>query len=290
MSSALPSNEPALDQLPSGGPDGPAPASVRPAWRPSGVASAFLIGLSGTLLGALLVGTVAVIFGAHSSNLPSGVNVLLTVVQDVAFVGAAVFIASRVARPAAWQFGLRGTRFWPAVGWIVVAFVAFAALSQLYTLVVDVGPQEKLPEQLGADGGTLALVLAAVLVTIIAPIAEELFFRGFVFGSLRNWHGTAVAAGLTGLLFGAIHAGSAPSAKYLPILAIFGVVLCLLYARTRSLYPCIVLHSINNCVAFAGTRDGWGWQYAVLLGGALGTIGVLALLVRRVAAPAPPLA
>lgn len=293
MSSALPSNEPALTRPPSERPelpDGVAPTPVRPAWQPLGVLLAFGLGLALTLAGGVLVGGVAAAFGADVHDLPSGVNVLLTVVQDAAFVGAAVFVASKVAKPAAWQFGLRGTRMWPAVGWAAVAFVAFAALSQVYSLLVDIGPQEKLPDQLGADGSTLALVLAAALVTVVAPIAEELFFRGFVFGTLRGWRGTGVAAVLTGALFGAIHAGSAPSAKYLPILAIFGWVLCLLYARTGSLYPCICLHAINNCIAFGGTQHGWGWQYVALLAGSLGVIAVLATVVDHRAAPAPALA
>ncbi len=268
-------------------PDGVEPTPLMPRWTPSGVLVAFTLGLAGTLVGALLVGAIAVAFGAESDNLPSGVNIVLTIVQDAAFIGAALFVASMVARPAPWHFGLRGARPGPFVGWVVVAFLAFGAFGALYQLVVDIGPQEELPDELGADNGTLALVAAAFLVTVVAPIAEELFFRGYVFGALRNWKGMWVGAVLTGLLFGAIHLGSAPEVLYLPLLAVFGFVLCLLYVRTRSLYPCIVLHALNNCVAFAGARDGWDWEIAVLLAGSLGAITLFSLLVRRFGPPAP---
>ncbi len=202
-------------------------------------------------------------------------------------MGAAVYVAAKVARPAPWQFGLRGVRPRTFVAGVVLAFLAFSVFSLVYGAAVDVGAQEELPDELGADGSTLALVAAAFLVTVVAPIAEELFFRGYVFGALRRWRGMWVGAVLTGALFGAIHLGSAPDVLYLPLLGVFGVVLCLLYARTGSLYPCIVLHALNNCVAFAGTQDGWDWQVAVLLAGSMGAIALFALLVRRVGGPAP---
>ena len=269
-------------------PDGAQPTPVRPAWRPYGVFLAFALGLGGTLAAAVLISGIAVAFGADSSRLPPGVNVLLTIAQDIAFVGAAVFVVSRVARPAAWQFGLRGTRPKAFVGWLLVAFLGFVLLSAAYSALVDIGPQEDLPDELGADGSTAALFAAAFLVTVVAPVAEELFFRGFVFTSLRRW-GLWPAALLTGTIFGAIHLGSAPDVLYLPILAIFGVVLCLLYWKTNSLYPAIALHAINNCIAFAGTRDGWSWEYAVLLAVSLGSIALIGLLVHRVSGPAPRL-
>ena len=62
------------------------------------------------------------------------------------------------------------------------------------------------------------------------------------------------AAIITGLVFGAIHAGSAP-AGFLCRSPFFGFVLCLLYWRTGSLYPCIALHALNNSLAFGVTRS-----------------------------------
>lgn len=270
-------------------PDGVEPTPVRPRWKPSGVLVAFALGLAGTLIGALVISVIAVALGADADDLPPGVNIGLTIVQDAAFIGAALFLASTVARPEPWQFGLRGTRVGPFVGWILVAFFGFSIFGAIYSEVVGIGSQEDLPDELGADNGTAALIAAAFLVTVIAPIAEEFFFRGYVFGALRNWKGMWVGAALTGTIFGAIHLGSSPDVLYLPLLAAFGFILCLLYVKTGSIYPCIVLHAINNCVAFAGTRDGWDWEVAVLLAGSLGTIALFGLVMRRFGARPPAL-
>ncbi len=270
-------------------PDGVEPTPLEPAWTPMGVLYTFGLGLAGTLIGLLLVVTVAAAFGADADDLPPGVNLLLTVVQDAAFVGAALFIASTVARPAPWQFGLRGIRAGPFVGWILVAYLAFGVFAFLYGALVEVTEDADQLDTIGADDGLLGLLAAAFLVTVIAPIAEEFFFRGYVFGALRRWRGAWVGAAITGAIFGAIHLGSTPDARAIPVLAFLGFVLCALYIMTRSLYPSIVMHAINNCIAFAALRDGWTWEVAVLLAGSLGCIGLFALVVRRFGGPAPAL-
>ena len=74
---------------------------------------------------------------------------------------------------------------------------------------------------------------------VIAPICEEFFFRGFIFGALRHWKinfagrdiGTLFAAIVTGILFGLAHTGSA-SSQYLIPLGFLGFVLCVVRWRT----------------------------------------------------------
>jgi uncharacterized protein len=117
-------------------------------------------------------------------------------------------------------------------------------------------------------------------------VAEEVFFRGYFFTALRNWKGVWPAAILTGLVFGAIHAGSAPIGYLVP-LAVFGFGLCLLYWKTGSLYPCIALHAINNSIAF-GVTQSWDWQIPLLVIGSLGIIGLLMLAVGERAPRAAP--
>src|SRR6202011_6142117 len=122
----------------------------------------------------------------------------------------------------------------------------------------------KLPKELGVSKSPVALVGATVFVCVVAPIAEEFFFRGFIFGALRQMRivvagrelGTWVAAAITGILFGLAHTGSA-SSRYLIPLGFLGFVLCVLRWRMRSLYPCMALHSINNSLALGVSQLRW---------------------------------
>ena len=82
---------------------------------------------------------------------------------------------------------------------------------------------------------------------IAAPISEEICFRGMLFGGLRERLPRLAAALLAGLVFGGLHALTGVTA--VPPLIVFGFVLALLYERTGSIVPCILLHMLNNSVA-----------------------------------------
>ena len=204
--------------------------------------------------GALVVYVVAAATGASLSDPPPAVDISATLLQDVSFIAAALVFAAMVARPRPWHFGLRMPRVWPAVGYVVAGYLVFLALAAAWSAALNLHEKDDIVDQLGAGSSDVALAAVAVLVCIVAPIAEEFFFRGYFFGALRNWRGVWPAAALTGLVFGAIHVGSAPVGFLVP-LAFFGFLLCLVYQRTRSLYPCMALHCINNSIAFGVGRE-----------------------------------
>jgi hypothetical protein len=64
------------------------------------------------------------------------VNISATIVQDLAFVGAALLFASISGRPLPEQFGLRPTAFWPAVGWMAAAFAAFYVFTLVWVSIL----------------------------------------------------------------------------------------------------------------------------------------------------------
>jgi membrane protease YdiL (CAAX protease family) len=111
-------------------------------------------------------------------------------------------------------------------------------------------------------------------------MAEEFFFRGFLFGVLRRMRvvvggrelGPWLAAVIVGLLFGLAHYDSAQP-QFLVPLGFLGFVLCVLRWKTGSLYPCMALHSINNCIALGVNELGWSFGEIVLL-----TAAALALI------------
>jgi membrane protease YdiL (CAAX protease family) len=234
-------------------------------------------------IGGLLVDLPAAALGAklNSSQLPGGVEIADTVIQDIAFVAAAVLCGHLGGRAvSAWRLGLRPTGVRRAAGLIFLTLGAFFLFTVIWANALDVSVKEKLLEQLGANESTELLAASAALTTVVAPISEEILFRGFIFRALANWKGPWPAAILTGLVFGAVHTGSAPAVDLVP-LAVLGFGLCLLYWFTGSLYPCIVLHSLNNSIAF-GELEGWSVGQTVGLAvGALLVIWALAQLLRR---------
>src|SRR6202012_3953446 len=92
-------------------------------------------------------------------------------------------------------------------------------------------------------------VIQCLLIVIAAPIAEEICFRGMLFGGLREKLPRIAAALICGLIFGALHALTGGSA--LPPLIVLGFLLAVLYERTGSIIPGMLLHMLNNIVALA---------------------------------------
>jgi uncharacterized protein len=263
-----------------------ADASEIPRWKPWTAWVGLIAAFGAALMGALVIGAVGAIAGSDFADPTPAVNITATVAQDLCLIVAALLFAGLAGRPRPSQFGLRPTHPWRALGWMAVAFVAFYAFTVIWVGIVGGDPNdEKLPDELGANDSTVALLAVAFLVSVVAPVAEEFFFRGFFYGALRNWRGVWPAAVITGVVFGAIHAGSA-DAEFLPPLAFFGFALCLLRERTGSLYPCIVLHCANNSLAFGVSQD-WGWEIPVLFAVSVTLISLAAVLVRARWEPAP---
>lgn len=196
---------------------------------------------------------------------PPGVTLGGTFVQDIMFavavVGLAWFTGARRPRPA--DFGLRATRFWRALGWLVAIWVGFIAFSAVYASIFDIPETDDLPRDLGADESTLAMLATALLVCVMAPIAEELLFRGFLFGALRERMHVVLAIVVSGVVFALVHVAGSP-VEFLPALAALGAGLAWLYHQTGSLYPCIALHAINNSIALGASLD-WDWQVPVTM-------------------------
>jgi membrane protease YdiL (CAAX protease family) len=238
------------------------------AWAPWTAGLALVVAFLFAIMGAIFVGVVGAIFGASFTDPPPAVNIAATVVQDGAFIGAALLFAARAGQIVPAQFGFVRTRLVPALGWMAGAYVAYIALGQLWAQIVNTHAEDKLPDSLGANESTAALVAVCVVVTVIAPIAEETFFRGYFFGALRNWRGVWPAAVITGIVFGGIHYGSAPAVFLVP-LGILGFMLCIVRWKTGSLLPCIALHAMNNALAFGITERWSGGATLLLLVGAV---------------------
>jgi membrane protease YdiL (CAAX protease family) len=249
------------------------------------------------LLG-LVVGQVAVIIvevvghtaGSSLTHPTPAVSIVSDVVVDLAFVAAAVYFTSLHQRATPADFGFRRISLGLGIAAFVLAGIGYYAVTALYADLFNLHGQEKLPSELGVNRSTAALIGAAAFVCVIAPVAEEFFFRGFLFGTLRRWRvsafgteiGTWLAAVVTGILFGLAHTGSA-SSQYLIPLGFLGFVLCLVRWRTRSLYPCMALHSFNNSLALGYTQ--LHWSAAGIVGLIVGSWLVIAAVTGPLSSP-----
>lgn len=139
------------------------------------------------------------------------------------------------------RLGVRRFAIGEALKWMAASVGAYLLFAMFYSLLITQPEQEDIAEGFGA------LPVQILLIVIAAPLAEEVLFRGYLFGGLREKLDRWPAALIAGGIFGALHALTGLSA--VPPLIAFGVVLCLLYEKTGSIVPGIILHLLNNSVA-----------------------------------------
>lgn len=223
---------------------------------------------------------VAILAGATGNtdgDLPPGITLVATFVQDALLVGAMVgFALLTGVRVTPATFGLRRV---PPRRALLAAGAAFVVFYVFLVAWAQLQPDAKddLLDDLGAKDSTSALLAVAVLVCIVAPIVEELFFRGFLFPALGRVMHWVPAALLAGAIFGGIHAGGTPAIFLVP-LAVLGFVLCVLYRRTGSLLPGMGVHAFNNALTLG---VGLSWDVA----GVLAALVAAPLIVLAIVSP-----
>jgi membrane protease YdiL (CAAX protease family) len=128
------------------------------------------------------------------------------------------------------------------LGVLVAIYVISAAVSPL----LHPGREQGLTPDRWDSSRAAPFFANAVVVCVLAPITEELTFRGLGFSLLRPF-GAAAAVLLTALAFGLAHG----LVDALPVLFAFGVGLAYIRLRQDSVLPGMVLHGLFNAIALA---------------------------------------
>lgn len=155
---------------------------------------------------------------------------------------------------------------------LAVCLAAWAAAAVLYLVLSPfVWPLRDVRIALwwvGADGGRLAdadalpFVLAVGRAALVAPFAEELLFRGSLFGWLRRRLPALAAILVTAALLAMVH----PMPVLWPIAFMFGVGAASFRERADSVTPFIIMHTLNNIMLVGVSYWVTGWNVPDLLG------------------------
>lgn len=194
-----------------------------------------LLGFLLSLVAAAFLGTAFSPFGLGMQQLGLELALMLVPLAIAFRYGAGSF------REALAQLGVRGFRPLGALKWTAATVGAYLLFAAVYTSIFGEPHQEDIADKLGA------VPIQVLLIVIAAPIGEEVCFRGMLFGGLRERLPRVSAALLSGLIFGSLHAISGIEA--VPPLIFFGFLLALLYEKTGSVVPGILLHVLNNSIA-----------------------------------------
>lgn len=210
-------------------------------------------GPKGALLGAVMAIVTGLILSVPGALIVNGEGEITTTGNVVAQVGLVLGLllvpfavasasGSKSIRESLWRLGVRTFRP-SAFKWMAAAVGAYLLFALLYSALILEPEQEDIAESFGPVPAQIALIVFG------AAIAEEVCFRGMLFGGLRERLPRLPAALVAGTVFGLLHAFTGLSA--VPPLIALGAIFCLLYEKTGSIVPGILLHMLNNSVALA---------------------------------------
>ena len=146
-------------------------------------------------------------------------------------------------RQAVGRLGFHEFKVKTAAKWIGIGFLAYLVFAVLYAIIFGAPEQDDIAGNLGP------IWTQILLIVILAPFAEEVCFRGMLFGGFRTRFNLPVAAIGAGVVFGALHYSTGISA--VPQLIVLGAIFAVVYEKTESIWPPIIFHMINNAYALA---------------------------------------
>jgi|GEM_PF-551037 len=155
---------------------------------------------------------------------------------------------------------LRGRPFWLSLGWswggrsvwywLVFSACILVALQLVGQILSRFLPEAESPMAQWLKASPQIRIAVAVLATFTAPLVEEVVYRGLLFSSLRKHLGMITTVLVVTLVFGGVHVfqnwGAWVSVVSLMLLSL---ALTIVRARTKSILPCVFIHTVNNAVA-----------------------------------------
>ncbi len=201
-------------------------AGVHARWLPLCVLAGWLVVTGADLLASE-------VFGVTLSGEAYGILIYAVV---VAWVWVTVVRRGGVNLAVMLRWPRLGTYWFVVAGLLLLQFI-FSLAAILLTELVFPGLSESVD-----DVGQGNLVLAALGLVVLPPLVEELVFRGVLIERFTVKWRVGVAVLVSSVLFGVLHVDPVGA-------GMFGVVTGLLYLRTGSLWPGILIHAGNNLVA-----------------------------------------
>ena len=172
-----------------------------------------------------------------------------TLAFNVVIIGVVALVTRRRVGEFFRRLGLtdfRARELWRPALAVLGCYVMVAAYASIVNaLDIEVlQPESTLPFEVVRNPATI--VLAAVAVIVAAPLGEEVFYRGLIFGGVQRW-GFWPAALLSGAVFSGVHLDPGSLIPFF----IIGVTLAWLFWRRGNLWESVAFHVLFNAVSFS---------------------------------------
>lgn len=234
------------------------PVAKRSFWKSAGLVALFT---AWTFFGFMLAQViVAIVFEAmKAANISTAAidPTIFNTVTNLVVYGLSLLIIIGVPlwvkkhKTTIQDLGLNRLPNWKDFLWLLAGLVAYVILTALVNGISRVlfpGADYEQAQDIGFSDLTnqLQFIMTFISIVIIAPVAEEVMFRGYLFGKLKKVSKVWVAVVVSALLFAVAHLQFNVALDTFAL----GVILALLRVSTGSIWASILLHMLKNGIAF----------------------------------------
>jgi membrane protease YdiL (CAAX protease family) len=166
--------------------------------------------------------------------------IVYTIQFSLTIVGILLYRRKRGGEGRVFHFRLQ----WYNASFVIVGLILMTAASVALEPILSLFPDEMfelLNNAIGSGGW------AIVTTVLLAPVLEEMLFRGLILESIKQKRGATAAVMLSALLFGLVHF---PILPQMLNAFVMGVMLGYVYVLTNSLVAVIIIHAANNALSF----------------------------------------
>lgn len=147
---------------------------------------------------------------------------------------------------------------WHDAGWVILGavlyFAAYLTFLSVIRIFLPINVEQE--QEIGFDNvqNTAGLALTFIGLVVLAPVTEEIVFRGYLYAGMRRWVGIVGGAIFTSIIFSLPHLVQGADGNLLWVAGIdtfaLSLVLCYLREKTGSIYAGMGVHAVKNCIAF----------------------------------------
>jgi len=180
------------------------------------------------------------------SSIPNTVKLLFSIFYQVFIFLSPLYILKAKKN----EFGLKSFNFIKCIWAIFKAYVMII----LFNLIIYYFKLDSLIPGLGKQDDMISgiietqsdKILLGVSICLIAPLLEEIIFRGYIYGKLKQNYSVIKSSIITSLLFSTLHL------QFNVVISMFIISMVIHSVReeTQSTWPAIIFHSLNNSLAF----------------------------------------
>ena len=168
-------------------------------------------------------------------------------IQTVLMLGVVWFFAIHRRKSRFRDLGLRYYSIAKTIWYSFLALIAIFLVSFLYVFLMNSlfsieAPSSKI--EILVRNRSLSSNILLVVVALIAPFSEEIFFRGFLYSAFKKSWGVNAGLFLSSFLFALVHL---EIYSFIPLM-IIGWILAYMFEKTKSLIPAIFLHGAYNLI------------------------------------------